>query len=686
MLTAISKTIMKLKKCCGGIKSFIPGFLCLILILLISASLFLLQNIKSQKNKIEAEDKTTKKTIFINALSKSSVDDDLDLELSLRNQSGQPIKNAFVSVYSADGGNQIYGYSILRTNSEGKVNLSLQKGKYDFVISSEGKNNNEDFFYLSQDFNFSSPSEQKKSVDLNLFKMELLNFPGDPPAMKVEITKKTSYGYLPSQMLAFKPSGENAVRFYVSGGTYNINLDTEFFNSTKTETYALVQKNVEIPRDGRIVFNYDKLTKFYVNIDGIKYAWFKLQTNDSGDFQGMFFGDPVTVYSNSSNLWISSVYIPSQDCIDFVKKKAESESSYPDKEYYAMNVCTDSDIRYDILDLNLKPDEIVTVFPPGELTLISNANKIKQGDQLDIKFQLKTKGVNQISSISVHQFWDTKILPKFNVLAKDGKVVYSTDLFDDNFTQYNSNRLLRTTCLKPGEYIIKAEIPTGTWGQKNLKSSVGILVTGGVDCADNETDAAAISDRKFSSWQELFSRREELWKKSTGYTMSLPAIHANPSTRLDLSKTYTVKSCDDINKISDDAESVSVVIGEKAAYDSVFQSEFSDCLRDFAGNYPLHKSLILINDFFDFNKHAFPNVKMYIFYHYYLVLRQQSNSAIGIMADSFMDLFYGFPDFVVMEKNDLNGYPVPENEVISETNKWITNYRDIITTPIIYSD
>ena len=608
------------------------------------------------------------------------------MELSLKNKSDQPIKNAFVSVYSAGDGRQVYGYSILRTNSEGKVNLSLQKGEYSFVISSEGKNNNEDFFYLSQNFNFSSPSQQEKSVNLTLFKMELRNFPYNPPTMKVEITKKTKYGYSPSQMLAFKPGGANSVRFYVSGGTYNINLDTEFFNSSKTETYALVQKDVEIPRDDRIVFNYGRLTKFSVNIDGIKYAWFKLQTNDSGDFQGMFFGEPVTVYSNSQNLWLSSVYVPSQDCIDFVKKKAESESSYPDKEYYAMNVCTNSDIRYDILDLNLKLNEIVTVFPPNELILIPNTNKIKQGDQLDIEFQLKTKGVNQISSISVHQFWDTKILPKFNVLTEDGKIIYSTGLFDENFTQYNSNRVLRTACFKPGKYIVKAEIPTGTWGQENLKSSTDILVMDGADCAYNETDAVKIPDQEFSSWQELFAQREKLWKKSTGYAMSLPTIHANPPTHLDLSKTYIVKSCEDINKISEDAESISIVIGEKAAYDSVFQSEFSDCLRNFARNYPSHKSLVLINDFFDFNKHAFPSVKMYIFYHYYLVLRQQSNSAIGVMANSFMDLFYGFPDFVVMKKNNLQGYTVPENEVVSEVNKWLTDYRDIITTPIIYSN
>jgi len=71
------------------------------------------------------------------------------LELSLRNQSDQPIKNAFVSVYSAGDGRQVYGYSILRTNSEGKVNLSLQKGEYSFVISSEGKNNNECGFKIT---------------------------------------------------------------------------------------------------------------------------------------------------------------------------------------------------------------------------------------------------------------------------------------------------------------------------------------------------------------------------------------------------------------------------------------------------------------------------------------------------------------------------------------------------------
>lgn len=599
-----------------------------------------------------------------------------------------PVKNAFVSIYTESDGEPVYAYTILRTSKSGELAASLKKGSYDVIVSTDhkiGVTKLQDLsFILHFPIRISGKQNITETVILKKFSIAIVNTPFQLPKMKVEAKWKARYGFTPSQPLAIKKLGRETVDFYISDGVYNINLDPMSFDPQRPVSFALVEKEISVPQVNNLVFDFTQLKPVKIEVENLNNGWFKLDSTDSGDFQSMYFGEPVTVYTNLSDLQVEAVYAPLEQCVNSVYSLMLERKDEADPLVTTLGFCIDSDIAYTFRDVWTRNADEYIILQPTSLELIPSTTKIKQGDTLLVDFRLKDKKNNVIRSMFVHQLWDEEILPMFFFKDTTGKVLYETDLFDTNYERSKQKKLKRQICFPPGHYLVEAKMPIGTWGEdKFLSASFALTVVQGFPCAAPESEMQGDIPNATGSWQELYLKRDALLRISYGYIATFPSYPKDISglSERDLA---IISSCSGLEETGEKSTIV-VELKPETVFDIQNQSEFTICLKNYSLRNP-GKTYILRDSFF--SNFLYPNSKQYIFYHYYLVLHSSPNSSVGVLVEKMYDLFYGFPDFLAINPRHFldstfnSSYPLSTESV----KKWVSSYAGLITSPVIYEE
>lgn len=582
--------------------------------------------------------------------------DTLNVRLSLNYLGRIPAEEVFVSVYEERTGVGVYEYSILRTDTNGFVDLILKKGDYDIVLATSPRvgisSFHDKYFFVHDTVHLSGVRNEKRFIRLSSAVIYLSDFPFTIPEMKLEATSKTKSGRIPSHNFGLKQIGEDKVEVLFSGKEVCVNFDQETFDEDNILTFALGVPDLVANNVYKI--SYTKLSHFSVMMEGVTAGWFKLfDDNRYGDFQSKsYFGKSTHIYSNLDNLNVYMAYVPLAECIDSL---IQTQSYRVDG---ILNFCSDSDVRYDFAPIPLIKDGLVILDPPTKILLWSKQNRISQGGFLDIAYEISTGRGNVVSGAYVHQLWDKKIMPKFFVINDLNQVVQEMDSFDIGGESSGRWALHRRICVPPGSYTIKGMFLAGTWGREYLENSLNLIVDPGNSCSAEEEDTYPIVTKETSSWQELYTGREKLFSNSSGYSMTFPNYPKADNILLDSHKEV-VQSCSDFDLLHDQT-TIIVRLNDDLVNDLKKEQVFSSCLKKYVLSHP-GRTYILNGNFF--RDRVFPTVNIYVYYYYYLVIKQSGDSSVGVHATQFYDLLFGFPDFYVID---------------GKSNYWLDGYAGVV--------
>lgn len=616
--------------------------------------------------------------------------DRFNARISLKDRNGTPIKNAFVSVYEAETGGEIYSYSILRLDDYGQTEFDIPPGKYEIIVSTDHEKNmggDKFSFFFHHDLVVSENSNVVSRKVLQRVNIKLANFPTPLPRMKVEAARKTRYGWSLPHLLASNDIldprvGGDSFVFYLSDGEYNLNLDTLSFSSVNPAAYALAVSNIQPSKTNLIEFNFFLLKKQTVIISDLKFGWFKLMAKNFGDFQGMYFGRSVDMYTNQDNLRLVSVYATLPDCVtDYVKAIGEPESleNVDDHDILveALNVCTTTDIRYD-MDVSPNSNGDFVVSAPNALRLTIAGTTLRQGEVLSADFSITNSQDQGFSKMYIHQLWDERILPKIFFKDSKGKMVHEADLFDERYRPTaNMNLISLPICLPPGNYTMTVQLPIFIWKATLLSQSLPISIKPGSPCAQTENNHKSLS---YLSWQTMYSRKQEIFQRSTGYIMTWPSLSGERQVpKISPDNFSVVSSCDDLRQVKN-VNIILVDIKPDVVYNEDQEYRFTNCLSEFTQKNP-GRTYVLKNNFW--GGKPFPTSTQYILYHFYLTLHQGSNVAVGVVSDRFYELFYGYPDFFVI---DLDNFLFNRTYLTEDSlNRWLSNYPGYDFPKIFYN-
>jgi hypothetical protein len=605
--------------------------------------------------------------------------------LMLKNRFLKPIPLVYVTIFKIPDGHPAYDYSILRTNQLGETNFFLAKGEYDLYISTNDRSlsqANSDFFFIHYKLNINTPVFLAENLILYPLKMSINKAPS-LPTMKVEASYLNPY-YTHNEMVAQKFEFQSSVNFYLSPGSYNLNFDTINFYKKDTVTYNLAAKNVNIPTDNYVEFDYPQLTTFPIEIADIDYGWFKTISSNTGDYQSMYFGEPVSDRTNLNDLQVKMIYTPLTSCVNYfldIYKSHQASTFEPPEQ--AINACADTDLRFDFVGYNIKNNQKISIKPPSKLTLISNKLSLNQGDILIIDSLITNSDKQQIRNISIHQLWDTQILPKITFMNMQTHKQYEFDAFNDQYLPYTTIIFNDKVCISPGKYKVSAKLPIRLWASNDLSDSFILEVKPGQMCDLEKTHNLPFN---FSSWQELYALRIQLFRSSSGYLMDFPSLHhSNYQPAIDQSYKI-ISSCDDLESLEKaPAKNIIVNLTTDLVFDLEYEKKFTQCLLNYGAHHP-NSYYLIKNSFYD-KQQPFPSINIYVIYYYYLVLNQTKPKAVGIIGEKFFDLFFAFPDVVVLDSKYFLNVWGRVNILDKKTIlNWIDNYRDLINSPIYFTD
>lgn len=598
------------------------------------------------------------------------IDNDYLIKLSFKDFKNKPINDLFISIYDHDSPIARYKYSILKSNDKGEVDFNLPLGKYDAIITTDNKDqhNPDQFpFVLNYGFIVSKENSTNSIIELNKVIIKLNNFK-EIPTFKVEASIKYKEGFRPSQMLTTNTINKKHIKFYASDEIYNFNLDTLEFKPNKTTTYCLAQKNLDLSSDQLIRFDFKKLKNIKVQIANTKYGWFKLISKNTGDFQSMYFDKPVDVYTNQDDLVLDKVYIPNPKCINYylsLKNPTPSD---------IINICDDTNIRYDFDYIPIDYNNIFTIKPPNKIDIQINNELIKQGDLLTMFFPLINDDNYHLPQTSVHRLWEQPIRDTITFKNTNNKIIYKPNMFNQKRSSFYQEKM----CLEPGKYKILIEKYLDVWGDnKKVSKELNITVIPGSQC--KYSSDVPFSFVKFSSWQDLSMSKDSLNVHSTGNLITYPHF-LKKNSPIDTKNIFTINSCQDLFRVNNETKTLIINIITNTAYDYDKQIEFSTCLSKFSQDNPQF-DYVLKNNFLD---SPFPTTKFYIFYFYYLQLHQNQNTFVGILANNFYDLFYGFQDFTLIDRNQFLKITTSKNntDFVFTLHDWLENYGSITPSPV----
>ena len=590
--------------------------------------------------------------------------------LIFKDSNQKPINNLFVSIYNHDSNTAQYNYSILKSNPKGEVNFNLSAGSYDAFISTDNQkpsDREQISFVLNYNFNISQEETNESIIRLNKVIIKLNHFK-NTPLFKIEARLKHKMGFRPPQMLTTNTINRKYFVFYASNGIFNFNLDTLEFNSKKNISYALAQKNLDLSTSKYIEFDFKNLKKIKVKMDNTKYGWFKLLSQDTGDFQNMYLDKPVDVYTNQDDLTLEMVYIPSPKCINFY---SSFKKITPSKILFA---CDDTNIRYDFNYIPINYNDIFIIKPPTQIASQINKSSIKQGELLTIVFSLINDDSHQIIKTFTHMLWEQPIQAIITFKNSQNEIVYQPNMFTQEDSFYFQNKV----CLPPGKYKLSIEKTLDVWGNnKKISQDIDLTVTPGSSCTIPSVPPKP--SFKFNSWQDLSQNKDSLNPYSTGNLITYPHF-TKKTDGINTKNMFTINSCSDLFKISPQTKTLMININTDSAFNYDAQTKFSKCLSNFSQNNPQY-NYVLKNGFFS---DLFPTTKLYVLYFYYLQLHQNPQTFVGILADNFYELFYGFQDFTLIDKNNFIQITNSQNDYdfLNTLNDWLDQYSSITPSPI----
>lgn len=524
-------------------------------------------------------------------------------------------------------------------------------------------------FILSYDFtiNKNNSANSQSLIKLNQVNLKLKHFK-TPPIFKVEANVKYQNSYRTSQMFASNFYNRNHFVFYVSDGNYNINLDPISFDPKNTIGYALAQKELSIFSNISFDINFNQLKMFKINMNQIIYGWFKLISQNTGDFQTMYYGKPVNVYTNLDNLRLEMVYIPNQKCINYFLNDLKINN--PTK---IMDLCDNTNLRYDFADTNIDTKNTFNIYPPIDLDISKKEITVKQGGYIEFSNTFQNISQNIIFQSYIHKLWDQPIFPTIEIKNQNNNIVHKPNLF---FLKNNSFSFKEQACLPPGKYTIEISKPVDVWGEsKIIKKSIPLTILKGFSC--NYQVISENSNNNFDTWEEMYHNKSSVEPYSSGNLTTYPH-YQKTLTKPDTKNIFTINSCDDLNHINQNIKTLIININKDEAFNYDNETNFTKCLKRFSSQNPQY-TYILKNSFFDRN---FPTTKLYVLYHYYLTLHQDKSTSVGILTDDFFDLLYGFQDFSIVDKNNFLPISSDSDKFISVLKSWLTDYPSVTQSPL----
>ena len=588
---------------------------------------------------------------------------------------------SFVSVYNQETLFPIYSYSKLRTNSQHEVDFTLSEGRYILIFSSN-PNVNSTFYYFTHVIDTTEPKTSVTKKDLSTLYIELNNFPKvdfknskrNTP-FKIELTKQIAPSkYLQDHMTA---DVESTTKIFLENGLYNINLDPLSFSFPNPISYAYYA-NVDIPKTNKVIFNFDKknmtTTKFTKGVVG----WYKFNTNFFGDVQGVAIDVEAKTHHNvhRNKLSYARTYIPSQECVRDLERFNKLKYKWPNF-FDAINFCTNTDISFNYVGDQFKPAEKNTLFAPNELILLPEKKLIKQGEKLNVSYFLNNDQQQKIIGASIHQSWDTQLRPLLSFYNQKGERISSNSHVNEFLYK---NTISKKICIKPGDYLVKGVFPKTPWTKKVLKSEFNLTVQNGEGCLSNDLSSNA-AEYNYSQWQDFDEESKvNFFEQTDQFLDTLISVNpVNIQNKDEFSESQMIDSCVSLFKINNNKR-YTIVLSENILLNAHNQAEFSKCLKRFSKDHP-NSTFILENAYF--NRKAFPSSKRFMYYHFYRIIKEGDNQAVGIAPATFDELFYGFPDFFIVGNKFEFFYGTPANTK-SILSNWFTEYDDLIKTEKIY--
>jgi hypothetical protein len=442
------------------------------------------------------------------------------------------------------------------------------------------------------------------------------------------------------------------------------------FSPEENITYALSKFNFKTPGDTNITFDFNRLKTSTVNIEGVNYALFKLVALNISDFQSMYFNKPTIIKTNTDNLFLEMVYIPNQECVQAQIDNKESPQQI-------INGCNHTNIRYDYVrnlfeTINLVPNQQLNVLPPEKLDIQLSKNNINHDEYLTINYFLNNSLNQKIKNVYIHQLWDQNIMPQYTFVNSQNQISYQTYPFSNKPSSYFKEKL----CLPPEKYQVQASFPLLLWGKSQLLNNVqdlNISSFGNQDCQPSNNNQTITPANNYLNWEDLYQNRNQLYSQSTGYLQTFPKFGTSPN-QLDIGQTNYVNQCSDLETINNKFPII-IDLNQNNTFSPTTSSQFKTCLQKYvAKNY--QKIFLLRNSF---TKTFFASEKSYVFYYYYLLLHQNKTNQVGVMADVFSDIFYGFPEFYLIS-SDLQNKFLPKETL----QKIIADYQLILDQKIIF--
>lgn len=592
------------------------------------------------------------------------------VDLRILDQQNRPVNGCSLSIYNQENAYYPeYPFSILKTGEAGRTTFTLPKGKFLLIASSEENTENSTFFLINYQLNIPSDATDKVyNIKLTKNHVSFRNGTNTTPFKLEGSLQTSSTTATPNQAFANNLHNLSEIIFYTSPGVYNFNLDQKEFSAIKNTTYALSRFSFNSPEEVEVAFDMQQLKTSTVDIKGIKYGWFKLIADGIGDFQSMYFGKPVTIKTNTDKLFLEMVYIPDQKC---TQSKIDKKKDPKD----AITGCTNTDIRFDYtIDPKevtyLLPNKQLDILPPDKLEInLSNTN-IKQDDVIVVNYNLSNSANQKINRVFIHQLWDQDIAPNISFVNSKGEVVYQQ--------RYNSQKPDKyfqvKPCLTPGKYQLKANFPVLLWGNTQIfESRQDINITTGSLICQPLTQKNIDPSHDYSNWEELYQDRQALYLQSSGYLQTFPRFGSSPA-QVNIDRNNYVNQCSDLNNINNSLPII-IDLDQKNTFDQDNSQKFKACLQEYVSKNN-QRVFLLRNSFTD---DAFASRKSYVFYYYYLLLHQGKANQVGIIADIFYDIFYGFPEFYLVSSE------LQDNFLNKETfQQVVKDYQPIIDPQIIF--
>ncbi|MCL4384664.1 hypothetical protein M1116_04365 [Patescibacteria group bacterium] len=564
-----------------------------------------------------------------------------NIELTFHDWKGRPIPNAYVTVFDNKTGASLYSYPILRTNQQGTANFEATSKKIDILVTTEPVYENTDpQLYFVTLFSLTTEKSFHQTHRINLYpvtiKLEHFNYPYTP-LMKVETVAFNDQNYpYPDQQLGSNNSQDRKIfKFYASRGKYNFNLDTIDFDSKYGLNLGLAQKDIQISSQSiNINFDFDHMYTYNVALADANYGWIKLFAIETGDFQFQYYGKPIKIISNRPELYTKMIYLPSEKCTNYYYPKYKDGN-----QAEIIYNCDDTNIRYDLEPSKISPQTLYTISPPDSFNFPSTPPFYRYN------ITLKNTFGQGIQHQYIHKIWDLTIYPQI-----------THDPFSPDWT---------------------ISIPLDNWTNRYITQVIPPSQINNYRLTNNNFSIPP----PYSNWQDLYDHRVDLLSSSTGYLTTWPSY---PKYLPQLPKNLkSISSCNDLQNFSYPTDSQTILIDIKSSAVNNLDEDtaFSQCLLNFTTAHP-NTTYILKNSFIF---ESFDTIKHSVFYHFYLILHQAPGNHVGVLADKFYDLFYGFQDFSVI--NPKNFMKITDNlDNFDQTLKtWLSDYQSVTPSPIVYA-